>query len=622
MSRAGSRHGSISPTRVTLAAIAAAVSVAGGACAAGSGSPPPSATPTSSGYTRLISPFPVLDESGNPIEHPFLGGFNIPRPQLVDIDGDGDDDLFVQEETERIMLFENVLGETPQFQWRTDHFQDLDVGEWFRFVDLDQDGDVDLLAERPFSYMRYYRNDGTPQQARFVPAADTLRDTSGAALFSDRQNIPNATDVDCDGRMDLLIGRLVGTVTRYEDTVADPNGVPRFRHVTDSFEDIEIIAQIGSAHGANTMALGDVDDDGDQDLFWGDYFEPGILFLENTGTCRNPTLTGNPVPFPTEEPLRTSGYNAPALGDVDGDGDSDLLVGVLGGAYNPNTTTADNFHYLEQGEGGVFENRTSRFVSMLDFGAESIPVAVDLDGDGDMDLLVGNKIEQDDTQNGKLYRLINEGSPGEPSFRLDGEMDVGGGYHLLPAFGDLDGDGDADAILGSWGDEVRMYVNEATDGSIQLTQVDSAVVTLTRGRNATPTLGDIDGDGDLDLFIGESSGALNFYENSGTSQVPEFTLVSDEFGGFDVGRRSVPVLHDLDWDGDLDLLVGSESEGIRHFRNDGTPQSPYFVDAGALDLGDFGFAAPAFVDIDADGDDDVLLGGSRGGLWFYENRKR
>jgi len=201
-------------------------------------------------------------------------------------------------------------------------------------------------------------------------------------------------------------------------------------------------------------------------------------------------------------------------------------------------------------------------------------------------------------------------------------MDVGGGYHLLPAFGDLDGDGDADAILGSWGDEVRMYVNEATDGSIQLTQVDSAVVTLTRGRNATPTLGDIDGDGDLDLFIGESSGALNFYENSGTSQVPEFTLVSDEFGGFDVGRRSVPVLHDLDWDGDLDLLVGSESEGIRHFRNDGTPQSPYFVDAGALDLGDFGFAAPAFVDIDADGDDDVLLGGSRGGLWFYENRKR
>jgi hypothetical protein len=151
---------------------------------------------------------------------------------------------------------------------------------------------------------------------------------------------------------------------------------------------------------------------------------------------------------------------------------------------------------------------------------------------------------------------------------------------------------------------------------------DSAVVTLTRGRNATPTLGDIDGDGDLDLFVGESSGALNYFENTGTPSEPHFTLVSDEFGGFDVGRRSVPVLHDYDGDGDLDLLVGSESEGIRVFLNAGTPSAPNFVDDGVLDLADFGFVAPAFADIDGDGDDDVLLGGTGGGLWFYENRTR
>ncbi|HIE95060.1 MAG TPA: VCBS repeat-containing protein, partial [Acidobacteria bacterium] len=143
--------------RPILATLAAAIPVAGGACATGSGSRGPGASPGSGGYTRIVAPFPVLDEAGNPIEHPFLGGFNIPRPQLIDIDGDGDDDLFVQEETGRIMFFENVPGETPQFQWRTDRFQDLEVGEWFRFVDLDQDGDADLLAEQPFSYVRYYR---------------------------------------------------------------------------------------------------------------------------------------------------------------------------------------------------------------------------------------------------------------------------------------------------------------------------------------------------------------------------------------------------------------------------------------------------------------------------------
>jgi uncharacterized protein (DUF2141 family) len=581
-----------------------------------------SEAPAGSGWVRVIEPFPVARMDGARVEQPFLGGFNIPRPQLVDIDGDGDEDLFLQEVSGSVSFYEHVPGATPEYQWRTERYQDLEIGEWYRFVDLDRDGDVDLLAESPFSYVRYWRNDGTPRRARFVEAADSLRDTDGRPLFSDRQNIPNATDIDCDGQMDLFIGRLEGTVTRYEETGTDANGVPRFRHVTDRFENIEIVAQIGSRHGANTMAFGDIDDDGDEDLFWGDYFEPGVLLLENTGTCRTPSLSGEPVSFPTDEPLRTSGYAAPTVGDVDGDGDPDLLVGVLGGAYNPNTTTIDNLHYIEQTAPGAFTQRTSRFLSTLDYGAESVPVAVDLDGDGDLDLLVGNKIEQDDTQNGKLYRLVNEGSARAPRFREEGALDVVGGYHLVPAFVDLDADGDLDAVLGTWADQIRMYRNDATDGSIALTLVDSAVVSLTRGRNATPALGDLDGDGDLDLLAGEASGSLNYWENTGSATRPAFTLVSDEFGGFDVGRRSFPVLRDHDGDGDLDLLVGSEGAGIRLFRNVGTRIAPDFVDEGALDVSTFGFAAPAFADLDGDGDDDLLLGGQRGGLWYLEKRGR
>jgi hypothetical protein len=192
----------------------------------------------------------------------------------------------------------------------------------------------------------------------------------------------------------------------------------------------------------------------------------------------------------------------------------------------------------------------------------------------------------------------------------------------VPAFGDLDGDGDLDVVLGTWQDQLRLYTNGSTTGGIELSLSDSAVVTITRGRNATPALGDVDGDGDLDLFVGESSGTLNFYENTGTRGAPVFTLVSEEFGGFDVGRRSLPVLHDLDGDDDLDLLVGSESEGVRVFRNDGTPTTPAFVDAGPLGVGNFGFAAPAFADLDGDGRTDLVLGGTRGGLWFFEGRAR
>lgn len=89
-----------------------------------------------------------------------------------------------------------------------------------------------------------------------------------------------------------------------------------------------------------------------------------------------------------------------------------------------------------------------------------------------------------------------------------------------------------------------------------------------------------------------------------------------------MGRRSLPVLHDLEGDGDLDLIVGSEGEGVRIFRNVGTPVAPTFVDDGTLDVDDFGFAAPAFGDLDGDGDADLLLGGGRGGLWFYESASR
>ena len=614
------RAASPAPIRVvSLPALFLALALATGCV----GSPAPRDSAPSAGtaaFERRVDPFPVLDAAGEPYGHAFLGGFNMPRPQLVDIDGDGDDDLFVQEATGSVMLFERTDG-PRRFEWRTDRYQDLEVGEWYRFVDVDRDGDMDLLAEQPFSYVRLYRNHGTPAAPRFVPAADTLRTEDGQPIFSDRQNIPNATDIDCDGRLDLLIGRLVGTVSRFEEVAVD-EGVPTFRLVTDRFEDIEIVAQIGSLrHGANTMALHDLDRDGDEDLFWGDFFEPGVLYIENTGTCTSPSLGGTPRSFPLGDPLRTSGYNAPTVGDVDGDGDADLLVGVLGGAFNPNTTSVDNFHYLEQTDAG-FEHRTSRFLSTVDVGAESVPVLVDLDGDGDLDLLVGNKIEQDDTQNGKLYRYVNEGAPGSPRLRLDGTLDLpDGGYHRVPAFGDLDGDGDLDLVLGTWDDEVRLYRNEGSAAEPRWSPADSALVTLTRGRNATPALGDLDGDGDLDLLVGESSGEVNFYRNEGTASEPAYELVSESFEAIDVGSRSVPALVDLDGDGDLDLVVGSDRNGLLLVRNVGTRTAASFRPAGTLDVPTFGFAAPAFGDMDGDGDDDLFLGGTGGGLWYFERMR-
>lgn len=569
----------------------------------------------SSTFERSITPFPVYDASGSPIDHPFLGGFNAPRPQFVDIDGDGDADLFVQENTNELMFFENTSSDSEsELTWRTDKFRDLDIGEWFRFVDMDQDGDMDLLTEQPYSYIRYYRNDGTTENAEFTMVADTLKGANGEPMFSDRQNIPNVTDIDCDNRLDLFVGRLDGTVTRYESTGRDDRGVPQFKLVSKRFEGIEIVKQIGTMHGANTLTFVDIDNDDDQDLFWGDFFEPSLLLLRNEGSCSNPVLQGEPQPFPTSNPIETSGYNAPAFADWGQDGDLDLFVGVLGGAYNASTTLSENFYFYEQQNNGNFKQRSKQFVNTIDAGNESKPAVGDIDGDGDQDLLLANKIDPGDKNTSLVYKFENRGTMKEPAFHKSGTLTLPNAYHYAPALGDLNGDGRDDLLVGTWKGRIAYYQN-TSDG---FQKVSKSFVALDRGSNSVPALADIDNDGDLDLFVGESGGGIRFFRNTGSPQKPVFELEKETFANVSVEHRSAPALTDIDGDGDLDLFVGSKSEGMKFYRNTGSETEAIFTEESlpiSVDAPDI--ATPRFADLDGDGKVELLLGSDGGGLIYY-----
>jgi hypothetical protein len=238
-----------------------------------------------------------------------LGGFEHPRPQLLDIDGDGMTDLFIQEESGQLELFQRSAG---AWQLTTDRFQDLNIGEWYRFIDLDGDGLYDLFAESPLSNIRYYRNVGTRTATRFVVAADTVKDIQGAAIYADRQNIAQFADIDCNGKLDMLLGRVDGTITRYELEGLDSLRAPRFRLMTERFGDIQIIGtRQPSLHGANTMAVFDIDHDGDQDILWGDFFEPGLLWLRNQAPVRNRISTPTASPFRRASPLRRAATMRP-----------------------------------------------------------------------------------------------------------------------------------------------------------------------------------------------------------------------------------------------------------------------------------------------------------------------
>ena len=76
---------------------------------------------TATRFVRSVDAFPVRDQNGRMYNPPFLGGFNVPRPQFAAIDGDGDVDLFLQERPDELIFFENVGSPTrPDFVWPTD----------------------------------------------------------------------------------------------------------------------------------------------------------------------------------------------------------------------------------------------------------------------------------------------------------------------------------------------------------------------------------------------------------------------------------------------------------------------------------------------------------------------
>jgi hypothetical protein len=583
--------------------------------------------PIRTGFERVVAPFAVRDQAGRAHAMPMLGGNDVPRPQFVDIDGDADVDLFVQEQSNAVAFFENVGRQ--QFVWRSDRFMDLEIGEWYRFVDLDADGRIDLLAELPFSNIRHYRNVGTKTLPKFEFVGPLL-DSDGEPLFLDRQNIPAIVDLDCDGRLDLFIGRVEGTVARFE---ADRPGGDRFAFVTERFEGIEIVGGIGGGgldettrgtmrHGANALAFADFDGDADLDLFWGDFFEPGMLLIENIGrTCSSPSFQVDPVPLPFAESTRTSGYNAPAPVDIDGDGDLDFAMGVLGGSFNPVATTADNLFFWERTDPKRFTLRTKRLLDQIDHGSESTAALADLDADGDLDLVVGNKIDPGAADAARLAIYLNDGTAKAPAFRLADTLPLADAYHFAPAFGDLDADGDLDLMLGTWNQGVLLYRNEGTRQAPRWVADSTVRLALPRGSHATPVLGDLDGDGDLDLVAGQSSGALTFYRNDGTRARPKFAMAEEQIEGVKVERRSAPALVDLDRDGRLDLVVGSEKGGAAAFRNTSSRGAPLrFAHVSGFSLALPPVSTPAVADLDGDGVLDIVSGTVAGGVVFFRGR--
>lgn len=252
-------------------------------------------------------------------------------------------------------------------------------------------------------------------------------------------------------------------------------------------------------------------------------------------------------------------------------------------------------------------------------GARSSPFFVDLDDDGDQDIFTG-------FESGDFGFFDNIGSSNVPDYGpvvINPFLISPLGGSSAPVFGDLDNDGDFDLLTGS-SSGLRYYENvgNANIASFGIATANPFGIIDPPG-NLKPSLVDIDNDDDLDLFVGATNGNTYFFENTGNINAPAFPAsVTNPLGLSNVGNRSAPEFTDLDGDGDSDAMIGNQSGQMNYFENIGTANAPNFsfVSQNPFNISSVGQdAKPNFADLDDDGDADLISGNAVGENYYFEN---
>ena len=283
------------------------------------------------------------------------------------------------------------------------------------------------------------------------------------------------------------------------------------------------------------------------------------------------------------------------------------------------TDNVNNFWYYKNignHENPNFVFETKNFIQTLDLHSNSVPTFIDIDGDSDLDLFIGNELHPP-TIYGTIYFFENVGNANEPSFTLMDTSYFGGevGMNLAPTFADIDGDGDMDYFVGDWNGKIFYFENTGNPSqpsfanSVEFLDIDLS-------GHSTPIFSDIDQDNDLDLFAGDKNGKIHYWENEGSATFPDFRSENENyFPEFDLGERIIPWLHDYGNDGDLDFFIGNEAGQLFLLTNS----------SGTFELEEmtnFPYSginiAPAVVDIDSDGKPELFIGSRTGGLQYFE----
>jgi hypothetical protein len=360
------------------------------------------------------------------------------------------------------------------------------------------------------------------------------------------------------------------------------------------FTDISISAGVADPGDGRGVTIGDVDNDGDLDIYVANETDPSSLFINNgVGQFENKAgIFG----------VGGAGDNGQgvAFGDIDNDSDLDLFVASFGSSNRLFLNNGDNTFTDIAGSAGVadpggFQTRSGVFG--------------DVDNDGYLDLYVVNQ-----SQPNRLYQN-NRDNTFTDITSVAGVIDPVSFVDQQAAFADIDNDGNLDLYVAGGGPNL-LFRN---DGDGTFSEIGQTSNLNDGGNGIGIVFGDIDNDGDLDLYVtrgGQPPQVNRLFRNNGAGV---FTEVGEAAGVADPGAGTGTALGDIDNDGDLDLfLVNEAGEQDRLFLNNGSGAfTKVDTVAGIVDA-ESGRGA-ALGDFDNDGDLDLYVAVSAGNDRLYRN---
>jgi hypothetical protein len=650
-------------------------------------------------YGQQLQPIQIpVEVNGKMLDLAFAGGLNAPQFYKFDLNRDGLEDYFVFDRSGNIPL---AFAQQPngKFELAPGLLSNFPrMVEWVVMIDYNGDGIPDLFTYsiELTSSIRVFKGRWVGNQLTFDPIIwldqqegkqdvlhihnrnSNVKTNNEMYIFN--VDIPAIVDVDGDGDLDILTFESAGFVLGYFQNRSVELGFGKDSLIFVLEDDcwggfwesgvtptLDLSPAIGQCarpgnwddpdendrelrHAGSSITAFDITGNGLLDLLLGDISFNALVMAENGGNAAKAWIVDQDTAFPSYDTSVDIPYFPAAFHlDVDNDGKKDLLVAP--NYYNTLEDTQVGWFYKNIAEDDGFQAQLVQkdFLvgDMIDVGKGSIPAFFDYNGDGLMDIVVGmyDFYRGVDSLSSKLVLFENVGTATTPAYKLVDDNYLNfqrfnpspGAFEFAPFFADMDGDGDADLIVGEFSG--RFYYAENKGGAGNVAVFDEIVypwMNLQLESSPVPFVFDWNEDGLPDILIGDRRGEVRLFINQGTAEAPVFDpnvnndpnirrlgQVTGRGPGSFLGNSAPAVVYE---NGVKRILLGTNTENIHSYivpsESNNLTQFTRILSDEVTDLRLGHRTRMAFADITNDGYLEMLVGNFRGGLSLYSTRFR